>query len=354
MLARRSLSIILGSARWRLAPLFYLCFRCSRSSRLWRIRLAGVFLWAIASGFGGFGSLGERSSGYEPDAARPAIAADLDTIRERGALVVGVKDTLRPLGFRDASGQLQGFEIDLARRLAADLLGDPEAIVLVTLDNGERLGAVYDRVDVTIAQVGVTESRERLVQFSLPYWIDGTALVVPDRCGATGGRDCPGGDFASLATATIAVLRGSDAIAALQWQFPEAELTGVDSYRAALAALENGEIDAFAGDRSVAIGWTQTHPGYRVLPDYITARSLAIVLPKGMQYATLRAAVNDSVDTWRASGWLEDRLRTWGLTDAIGNVSGAAAGEAAGEVSGEVASEMAGEPSRERTDEITE
>ena len=188
----------------------------------------------------------------------------------------------------------------------------------------ERLEAVYDRVDVTIAQVGVNESRERLVQFSLPYWIDGTALLVRD-CGAADGvgaigeaSRCPE-RAEDLATATIAVLHGSDAIAALQWQFPRANLTGVESYQAGLDRLESGEVEAFAGDRSVAIGWTQGRSGYRVLPNYITARSLAIVLPKGMQYATLRAAVNDSLEAWRTSGWLEARLKAWGLLDATGD-----------------------------------
>ncbi|MDA0269137.1 MAG: transporter substrate-binding domain-containing protein, partial [Cyanobacteria bacterium] len=53
------------------------------------------------------------------------LSADLDTIQDRGHLVVAVKDTWRPLGFIDEKGELVGFEIDLARQLAADLLGDP-------------------------------------------------------------------------------------------------------------------------------------------------------------------------------------------------------------------------------------
>jgi polar amino acid transport system substrate-binding protein len=297
MSVNRSLSILRYAAHRYFTTLSHLCSRCSRRSRLWRICLAGVFLWIFVA------------VGSEP---KPAQAADLETIRERGYLIVGVKDTVRPLGFRDSAGVLQGLEIDLARQLAEELIGDRDAIVLTPLDNDERLRAVYDRVDVTIAQVSINPSRERLVQFSLPYWLDGTAILIPDRC-TTSTRTCVSPTVTDLSSRTIAVLRDSDAIAALNWQFPYASFVGVESYEAALEQLETGTADAFAGNRSVVIGWAQEYPGYRVLPEYITMRSLAIVLPKGVQYDTLRMAVNDSLESWVASGWLSERIEAWGM-----------------------------------------
>lgn len=318
MAIKRSLSILRYLAQRQFTTIFHLCSRCSRRSRLWRIGSAGVFLWAFtASGWGVAHSPSEffvtraLAQSWVGDRAN---AADLETIRERGYLIVGVKDTLRPLGFRDQTGQLQGFEIDLAHQLAEELLGDREAITLVPLSNEERLSAVYDRVDVTIAQVSINESRERLVQFSAPYWLDGTAILTPDPCYVPT-QSCRDNvlNITDLAVRTIAVLHGSDAIAALRWQFPQATLVGVESYQDALDQLETGAVDAFAGSRSVAIGWTQTYPSYRVLPEYITMRSLAIVMPKGVQYDALREAVNTSIEQWRTSGWLEERITAWGM-----------------------------------------
>jgi ABC-type amino acid transport substrate-binding protein len=63
----------------------------------------------------------------------PVQAAELQEILKRGYLIVGVKDHLRPLAFTDGQGQLEGFEIDLAHYLAAELLGNSEAIVLKPL-----------------------------------------------------------------------------------------------------------------------------------------------------------------------------------------------------------------------------
>ena len=51
------------------------------------------------------------------------------TIVERGRLVVGVAQSLNQLGFRDpVTGELAGFEIDLAREIARDIFGDPNRI----------------------------------------------------------------------------------------------------------------------------------------------------------------------------------------------------------------------------------
>jgi len=96
-----------------------------------------------------------------------ASAADLEKIKQRGSLIVAVKENLRPLGFRNTAGNLQGLEIDLAKRLAAEILGNPEAVVLQPVSNRDRLSVITDnKVDLTIARVAATAARSRLVDFS--------------------------------------------------------------------------------------------------------------------------------------------------------------------------------------------
>jgi polar amino acid transport system substrate-binding protein len=113
-------------------------------------------------------------------------AAELSEIQDRGYLIVGVKDNLRPLGFTDeqpdGQHQLQGFEIDLARQLAADLLGDAQAVEFKPLLNQDRLNALLEgEVDVLIARMTITDARTRLIAFSRPYYVDGTAFLAKDR-----------------------------------------------------------------------------------------------------------------------------------------------------------------------------
>lgn len=237
--------------------------------------------------------------------ARPVFAAELEEIEQRGYLTVAVKDNLRPLGFRTADGALVGLEIDIARRLAADLLGDAEALRLEPVANQDRLPRVIEgEVDLAIAHVTVTGPRARVVNFSRPYYTDGTALVT---------RDATLQQLSDLRNLPIAVLEGSSAIASVRSLLPAAQLVGVSSYEEALTYLETDRAIAFAGDASVLTGWVQEYPQYRLLPTLLSAEALSIVMPHGLQYDDLRRRVNDAIDRWQAEGWLQERIEYWGL-----------------------------------------
>lgn len=234
-----------------------------------------------------------------------ADAANLETIRARGYLIVAVKDNRRPLGFLDENGQLVGYEIDIARQLADALLGDAEAVELRPVANDDRLAAVLSgEVDVAIAGLAVTPARERIVSFSVPYYLDGTGLITRLPTIRT---------VQDLTRRTIAVLSASDAVPAVGYLLPQANLLGVESYHAAHESLERDRADAFAGDITILTGWQQADPSYRLLPEVLTVAPLAIALPKGNQHAELRRAINAALVTWHNDGWLEERATAWGL-----------------------------------------
>ena len=232
-------------------------------------------------------------------------AAELDDIEERGHIIVGVKDNVRPLGFRDDAGALVGFEIDLAHQLAEELLGSADAVELRSMTNQERLPQLLaDEVDVLIARMSVTTPRMRVVDFSSPYYLDGTALVTQIPLVA---------DVSDLDGQTVAVLNRSSTIDVVRSRLPTVQLVGVESYQEALAQLEAGTIAAFAADVSILSGWVQDYPQYRILPTLLSAEALAIALPRGLQYQELREQVNDIVEGWAANGWLQERMEYWGL-----------------------------------------
>jgi polar amino acid transport system substrate-binding protein len=235
----------------------------------------------------------------------PASSAELKEIEQRGKLIVAVKDNLRPLGFRDANGNLQGLEIDIAKRLAEELLGKPDAVVLQPVTNRDRLNIVLEgKVDLAIARVTATNSRSRIVDLSRPYYLDGTGLVTKDASIA---------QLNDVATKTIAVLKGASTIPLVKYSLPGAKLVGVDSYEEARSLLENGRANAFAADTSVLAGWVQEYPQYRMLPVQLSAEALCVVMPKGLQYIQLQDRVNQAIARWQASGWLAERAAAWGL-----------------------------------------
>lgn len=234
-----------------------------------------------------------------------SLAAELKDIQQRGYLIVAVKDNLRPLGFRDAAGNLQGLEIDLARRLAQELLGSADAVRLQPVANPLRLRVVLEgQVDLTIARVTATGPRDRIVSFSAPYYLDGVALVT---------KDTSVQRLRELDRRTIAVLNGSSTIAKVRYLLPAAQLIGVNSYQEALSLLESGGAVAFAADASVLTGWVQEYPQYRLLPTLLSAEPLCVVLPKGVQYDDLRRRVNDAIARMKTEGWLQQRAIYWGL-----------------------------------------
>ncbi|MCT7981507.1 transporter substrate-binding domain-containing protein [Laspinema sp. C3] len=232
-------------------------------------------------------------------------AAEFAEIQQRGQLIVAVKDNVRPMGFREGGGNLQGFEIDIARRLAQELLGSAEAVELVPVENLDRLAVVMSgQVDLAIARVTATPSRSRVVYFSPPYYLDGAQIIT---------RDPSIRHLSDLAGQAVAVLNASSTIPLLEFQLPQAHLVPVDSYQEAQRLLESGSARAFAADASILTGWVQQYPQYRLLPFQLSSQPLAVVMPKGLQYAQLHSRVNQAIAQWHQEGWLQERAEYWGL-----------------------------------------
>lgn len=229
----------------------------------------------------------------------------LEAIVKRGRLRVGVKDNLRPLGFRDGQGKWQGLEIALARQLALALLGDETAVELIAVKNQDRLGLLLTgKVDLIIAQMGQNPARDRLVDFSLPYYRDSVGLIS---------KDAQLTQLHQLEGQTIAVLDQSGAIAILKERAPNAVLLAVDSYHQAYRTLEQGRALAFAGDNSVLSGWARSDANYHHLPLQLGLNPLAIAMAKGLQHQELQHQVNQTLVKLKTAGWLQSQWQRWGL-----------------------------------------
>ncbi len=250
-----------------------------------------------------FGSLGLAIASIF--VANPLLATPLEDIQERGTIQIAVKENVRPLAFRDSAGNLQGLEIDIARRLAKELMGSDAQVELIPVKNQERLDLLLQGdIDLVIAQLGLNASRQRLVDFSHYYYLDGLGFVT---------KQANLAEAHQVTTQRIAVLNSSEAIAAVQAYFPATTLVAVNSYQEALASLENNQADLFVGDHSVLTGWTQDYPEYRLLPAWLEGNALAIAIPKGDQHQSLYNEIQTIMAEWRESGWLQDRINYWGL-----------------------------------------
>jgi polar amino acid transport system substrate-binding protein len=237
----------------------------------------------------------------------PSVSAEtLKGIRQRGRMVVAVKDNTRPLGFKDREGRLQGLEIDIAQRLSAEILGQPDRTDFLPVNNQDRLQVLFERrVDVTIARLGINRGRSRVVDFSQPYYQDGTGVLT---------NNSKIKKLADLVGKPVAVIQSSVSAYPAANQISAVKLVPVGSYEAAKSLLDAGKVVAFVADYSLLVGWVQEFPqGYRLLAEKLNIESLAIAMPKGLQHRELREFVAEALDRWQKEGWLPARIRYWGL-----------------------------------------
>lgn len=111
-------------------------------------------------------------------AALHASAADLlQTVKARGALKVAMEGTYPPFNFKDQkTGELVGYDVDVAKLVAAKLGVKPE---FVTTEWASILaGLASGKYDVIISQVGINPKREQVFDFSSPYIYSSPMLIV--------------------------------------------------------------------------------------------------------------------------------------------------------------------------------
>jgi len=183
--------------------------------------------------------------------AQSTAGSRLQTVLDRGRVIVGTGSTNPPWHFEDASGQLVGMDIDLAKLLAKGLFEDPEKVEFVLGAADARIpNLVTDKVDVIFQFMTITPGRAQQAEFTIPYYREGVGLMLTK-----------GGE---LQTYEQLKERGSDiTISALQNVFiedwihlalPEAKVDQYDSVDAEIQAINSRRANAAALDQST-IGW---------------------------------------------------------------------------------------------------
>ena len=222
-----------------------------------------------------------------------AHAGVLEAAKGRGALIVGVREDFPPLGYLDADGKNTGFEVDLARYMARQLLGDEGKLQLAPVLPGNRITSLLSgSTDMLIAGVTVTEDRTSVFAFSEPYFISGSLLLVLRSSSIKDLRDVKGKKFA--------VIEGS--IHESGWERVAPEATRAMFWRVseALEALHAGKVDAFAEDDTLVLALAKQNPDLAAVGEPFRPRPYAIAMPKGDR--DLLAWVNDQLRKAKADG----------------------------------------------------
>jgi len=188
-------------------------------------------------------------------AGSAAAAGTLDTIRARGAMIIGYRADAAPFSYLGSDKKPQGYAIDLCDRIAGavkDQLNLPKLQVRyepVTAEN--RISKLRSgAIDIECGTTTRTISRQAEVDFTLFTFLSGTNLLVKANSSIHG--------IADLANKRIAIQPGTTTEQVLKQLFGlrliSATIVPVQSGAQGLAALENGQVDAYASDQVVLIG----------------------------------------------------------------------------------------------------
>ena len=240
--------------------------------------------------------------------ALPAAAADLlDTARARGSLRIAMEGSYPPFNFKEPrTGQLAGYDVDVAKALAARLGLTPQFVttawpaILADLAAG--------KYDVIVSQVGITAKRERVFDFSRPYTYSSPQLIVRSNESAAYAK------LADLKGKTLGVGQGS------VFEQQARAVAGIDvkSYPATPENLQDlafGRIDAALND-SLMVPYLLKHSQ---LPIKAGARVGAVArmgIPFRKGNPKFRAAVDRALNELHADGSLRAMSTKWFGSDA--------------------------------------
>lgn len=212
-----------------------------------------------------------------------AQAADskLDSVLQRGKLIVGTGSTNAPWHFQGADGKLQGFDIDIARMVAKGLFNDPEKVEFVVQSSDARIpNLLTDKVDMSCQFITVTASRAQQVAFTLPYYREGVGLLLPANSKYKEIEDLK----AAGDGVTVAVLQNVYAEELVHQALPKAKVDQYDSVDLMYQAVNSGRADAAATDQSSVKYLMVQNPGRYRSPAYAwSPQTYACAVKRGDQ-----------------------------------------------------------------------
>ena len=228
----------------------------------------------------------------------------IDQVMRRGVLRVGM-DTFLPWAMKDKKGELVGFEIDVARRLAHDMGVKVEFVP--TKWAGIIPALLAGKFDVIIGGMGIQAKRALKVNFSIPYDYSGMAIVANKEKSA---------GFHSLADfnkagVEIACKLGTTAVTAAKKYIPKAKLRLFDDEAQAYQELRNGNVHAVVGSSPRPAYEAIKYPETMFLPikSDFTKEPIGFAVRKG-DFDTL-TFFNNWITIVSHEGWLEERHNYW-------------------------------------------
>ncbi|MFJ3583088.1 glutamate ABC transporter substrate-binding protein [Streptomyces sp. NPDC090127] len=279
---------------------------------LWLVLLATVLAAAPAAAVTAGASARAPGSAVRTTAAAPVRAPSCDPrrasprparvdgeavrrIKERGHLVAGVDLNSYLWASLDQDAQEpSGFDIDLVRAIARDILGPKAVVRFIGMPPAQRVPRLQNRqVDVIVRTMSITCERLADIAFSSVYFETGHLLLVPQGSGITGFD-------ARLRGRRVCLSKGSSAADLLASSGKGAVAVETSSHLDCLVALQQGAVDAVLTHETLAAGLVAQDPTLRLVGPRLDTSLYGVAMNK--DDTDLVRRVNAVLADYRAGG----------------------------------------------------
>ena len=174
--------------------------------------------------------------------AGSVLAGALQDIQKRGKLRVGMEPGYMPFELTNKKGEIIGFDVDMAKRMAKAM--DVELELVSTAWDGIIPALLTDKFDIIMSGMTLTQQRNLSVNFAQPYIIIGQSMLVAKKHEGTVTyyKDVNDPKF------TVGSKLGTTGEQAVKRLIPNAKYISYETEQEGVLELINGKLDAFVYD----------------------------------------------------------------------------------------------------------
>ena len=264
------------------------------------------------------GSPGAESAGPTQSAAAGVTVEGSPTfaaMQQRGRVVMGVRNDQPGLGFQDATtGQYSGFDVEIARLVAAQLGFGPDKIDYKVVPSAAREDTIErGEIDYMVGTYTINDNRKQRVSFAGPYYVAGQSLLVRSDDNSITSKDTLQGKKVCSVTGSTPIQRVRD-----QGLTQPENIVEFQTYSQCVDQLLNNQVDVVTTDDAILKGFASQQPDrLKVVGDPFSTEPYGIGLKR--DDTALRNKINDILQAAATDG-------TWQqIYDATLGQSGAAA-----------------------------
>ena len=266
-----------------------------RSLRLAPLALAAALSLSLAACGGG--NDGGDTVAAPVDSPSFAAGSRMAELAQAGTLKVGTKFDQPLFGLKGLSGEPEGFDVEIAKIVAAKLGIAADKIEFVEAVSANREPFLQQkRVDMVVATYTINDKRDMVIDFAGPYFQAGQDILVAkdNPKGITGPETLKGKKTCSVSGSTPAETLMT------KYGLTTADLQLVDVYTKCRDALANGQVDAVSTDNVILSGYVDAAPEeFELVGKPFTEEPYGIGIPEGQEdfcafiNETLTEAVED-------------------------------------------------------------